>query len=200
MSIWSSIFGPRPGAAPAVEVSPSGLLMDSEGWYYEESLDPDCPKKTIRVRQDRPGNWYVRNTNCRIDGLNSPARAAEVLEFFTGSFRWLRFEHDPESRRQRGAIKVFGTYLDGEGRERESHLGHVYSEVCKGIVGEDVQRLWGRLRCIRPPGNGRGPTFCLRFDLLVELDETMFDEGENDGNSRRDLMNSALARTIHEGS
>ncbi|MCG6950669.1 MAG: hypothetical protein LJE93_17275 [Acidobacteria bacterium] len=179
MSIWSSIFGPRPGSAPAVEISPSGLLMDSEGWYYEESLDPDCPKKTIRVRQDRPGNWYVRNTNCRIEGLNNPARAAEVLGFFTGSFRWLHFECDLESRRQRSGIRVIGTYLDPEGRERDSHLGYVYPDVCRGIVGLDVQRLWGRLRCIRPPGNGLRPTFCLRFDLLVELDETMFDEDGN---------------------
>ena len=79
MSIWSSIFGPKFGGASSVEIRPSGLLMDADGWYYEESLDAECPLRTIRVQQDRPGDWYVRNTNCQVAELNSPSRAAEVL-------------------------------------------------------------------------------------------------------------------------
>ena len=78
MSIWSSIFGPKPGEVASVEIRPSGLLMDADGWYYEESLDAECPQRTIRVQQDRPGDWYVRNTNCQVAELNSPSRAAEV--------------------------------------------------------------------------------------------------------------------------
>jgi hypothetical protein len=179
MSIWSSIFGPKPCQAASVEIRPSGLLMDADGWYYEESLDADCPSRTIRVQQDRPGDWYVRNTNCRIAELNSPSRAAEVLGFFTGSFRWLRFEREAENGHGPGAIRIIGTFLDGKGVERESHLGYVEQEAAKNLALQDVSHLWGRLRCIRPPGAGRRPNFCLRFDLLVELDEKMFDDEVN---------------------
>jgi len=176
MSIWSSIFGPKPGEAASFEIRPSGLLMDADGWYYEESLDAECPLRTIRVQQDRPGDWYVRNTNCQVAELNRPSRAAEVFGFFTVSFRWLRFEREAENGRGPGAIRIIGTFLDGEGADRESHLGYVEREAAKNLAQQDVSHLWGRLRCIRPPGCGRRPHFCLRFDLLIELDETMFDD------------------------
>ena len=176
MNFWSSIFGPKPGEAAAVEIRPSGLLMDADGWYYEESLDAECPLRTIRVQQDRPGDWYVRNTNCRVAELNSPSRAAEVLEFFIGSFRWLRFERETENGHGRDAIRIIGTFLDGEGLERESHLGYVEREAARNMAQQDVSQLWGRLRCIRAPGTFRRPNFCLRFDLMVELDEKMFDD------------------------
>lgn len=176
MSIWSSIFGPKHGDAAFVEIRPSGLLMDADGWYYEESLDAECPQRTIRVQQDRPGDWYVRNTNCRVVELNSPSRAADVLAFFTGSFRWLSFERESENGHGPEAIKVIGTFLDGEGAERESHLGFVEPEVAKNLAKQDVGKLWGRLRCVRPPGVGRRPNFCLRFDLLIELDEKLFED------------------------
>ena len=117
MSIWGSIFGLKHGQAAAVEVRPSGLLMDADGWYYEEALDAECPMRTIRVQQSRPGDWYVRNTNCRVAELNSPSRAAEVLEFFTGSFRWLRFEREGKDGHRRGAIRIVGSYLDSGGAE-----------------------------------------------------------------------------------
>lgn len=173
MSIWSSIFGPKPGEAETVEIRPSGLLMDADGWYYEESLDAECPFRTIRVQQDRPGDWYVRNTNCTIAELNHPARAADVCEFFTGSFRWLRFERD-EGDAGSETIRIIGTFLDREGTERETHLGYVEPGVAGGLAEDNVEHLWGRIRCIRPPGSGRRPTFCLRYDLLVELEEGVF--------------------------
>jgi len=176
MSIWTSIFGSKMGRSIGVEIRPSGLLMDADGWYYEESLDAECPQRSIKVQQDRPGDWYVRNTNCRIAELNSPARAPEVLSFFAGSFRWLRFEREEANGRGPGSVKIIGTYLDQDGREGESHLGYVEKEIAEKIADQDVGNLWGRIRCIRPPGPGRRPTFCLRFDLLVELDEKMFDD------------------------
>jgi len=176
MSIWSSIFGPKPGEAESVEIRPSGLLMDADGWYYEESLDAECPQRTIRVQQDRPGDWYVRNTNCRVDELNCPSRAAGVLAFFIGSFRWLSFEREAENGHGPGSIRVIGTFLDGEGAERQSHLGYLEPEIAKNFTQQDVSKLWGRLRCIRPPGPGRRPNFCLRYDLLVELDEKLFED------------------------
>ena len=179
MSIWTSIFGPKTGRAIGVEIRPSGLLMDADGWYYEESLDAECPQRTIRIQQDRPGDWYVRNTNCRIAELNDPSRAPEVLSFFAGSFRWLRFERGEPKGRASTAIRIIGTFLDQDGHERESHLGFVEPEIGEKIAQHDVSRLWGRIRCIRLPGPGRRPTFCLRFDLLVELDETMFDDDTN---------------------
>ena len=179
MSIWSSIFGPKRGEAASVEIRPSGLLMDADGWYYEESLDPGCPLRTIRVQQNRPGDWYVRNTNCRIAELNSPSRAAEVYGFFTGSFHWLRFERESKKGKSPGPIRIVGSFLDGEGAECESHLGYMEPEVAKNMVHQDVGHLWARLRCIRPPGAGRRPNFCLRFDLLVEVNGETFDDDMN---------------------
>ena len=179
MSIWSSIFGPKPGEAASLEIRPSGLLMDADGWYYEESLDSECPQRSIRIQQDRPGDWYVRNTNCSVAELNSPARAAEVLAFFTGSFRWLRFEREAENGRGPSAIKIIGTFLDGEGVECASNLGYLEPEAATALVDQNVERLWGRIRCLRIPGPGRRPTFCLRFDLLVELDDRVFDDELN---------------------
>lgn len=179
MSIWTSIFGPKTGGSIGVEIRPSGLLMDADGWYYEESLDAECPQRSIKIQQDRPGDWYVRNTNCRIAELNSPARASEVLSFFAGSFRWLRFEREEPNGRGPGSVKIIGTFLDRDGHECESHLGYVEPDIAEKITDHDVGRLWGRIRCIRPPGPGRRPTFCLRFDLLVELDEKMFDNDVN---------------------
>ena len=176
MCIWTSIFRLRPGAAARVEIRPSGLLMDADGWYYEESLDPDCEYRTIRVQQDRPGDWYVRNTNCKVAELNDPSRASDVLSFFAGSFRWLRFEREAANGRGPGAIKIIGTYVDRDGRESESHLGYVEPEIAEKITDHDVGQLWGRIRCIRQPGPNRRPTFCLRYDLLVELDEGVFEE------------------------
>jgi hypothetical protein len=176
MSIWSSIFGPKVGETAAVDIRPSGLLMDADGWYYEESLDADGPQRTIRVQQDRPGDWYVRNTNCQVAELNSPSRASEVLGFFCGSFRWLRFEREVENGRGPSAIRIIGTFLDGEGMEREAHLGYVEPEVAKSLDQQNLSHMWGRIRCIRAPGSHRRPNFCLRFDLLIELDEKMFDQ------------------------
>lgn len=179
MTIWSSIFGPRSGDEAPVEIRPSGLLMDADGWFYEETLDAECPLKTIRVQQKRPGHWYVRETNCKITELNRPSRAAEVYGFFAGSFRWLRFERESGSRRGRHMIRIIGSYLDGGGAECEAHLGYLENEVANRMMHQDVGHLWARLRCIRPPRAGRRPNFCLRFDLLVELDEEMFDDDVN---------------------
>jgi hypothetical protein len=191
MNIWTSIFGPKRSDSACYEIRPSGLLMDADGWYYEESLDAECPLRTIRVLQDRPGDWYVRNTNCRIAELNSPARTAEVLDFFTGSFRWLRFEREKANGRGPDAIGIIGTFLDRDGRHCESHLGYVEQEIAVELTEQDVDRLWGRIRCIRPPGRGRRPTFCLRYDLLVELDEQIF-EDEKDIEARpEDFMPSS---------
>ena len=176
MNIWSSIFGTRPGSVAPVEIRPSGLLMDADGWYYEESLDSECPHRTIRIQQDRPGDWYVSRTNCRVAELNCPSRAAEVLGFFMGSFRWLHFEHEAGNGHGDDAVKIIGTFLDRDGIERESHLGYLEPEIAQAIDRDDIERLWGRIRCIRPPGTGRRPTFCLRFDLLVELEEGIFDD------------------------
>jgi hypothetical protein len=191
MGIWSSIFGPKPGEPlDPVEVQPAGLLMDADGWYYEETLDSQCPYRTIRVRQERPGNWYVRNTKCRIRELNDPARAAEVLAFFTGSFRWLSFEREEVDGCRLGSIAVFGTSLDHHGAEVVSRLGYLEPEIAIALVGEEVERMWGRIRCIRPPGRGRRPTFSLSFDLLIELDEKVFEEDTDGEDCCEDLRSS----------
>ena len=83
----------------------------------------------------------------------------------------MRFEHGETGGRGTSRIRIIGTFLDANGTECETHLGYIESEIAKDLVDHDVSHLWGRIRCIRPPGAGRRPTFCMRFDLLVELDE-----------------------------
>lgn len=190
MRFWSSIFGPKPKAEYSLDIRPSGLLMDADGWYYEESLDPDCSQRSIRVQQDRPGDWYVRKTNCRIAELNSPSRAGEVLGFFGGSFRWLRFERETGNGRG-DTLKIIGTYLDQDGATCESHLGYVDPENAAALADTDSGRLWGRIRCIRPPGRGRQPTFCLRYDLLIELDEKIFGDDKTVDTRQVDFLPAA---------
>ena len=150
--------------------------MDADGWYYEESLDTSCAQQTIRVQQDRPGDWYVCHSNCSVSELNDPGRAAEVLEFFTGSFRWLRFERREGSRLDDNAIAIIALYLDGEAPECEAHIGYVERKLAEVIANEEIGLYWGRIRCLMPPGHGRRPIFCLRWDLMVKLDEGIFED------------------------
>ena len=87
MSIFTRMFGSK--TDHAMTVQPSGLLEDDGGWYYEESQDYSSSQQTIRIEQDRPGDWYVRDSFCEVDGLNDPDRADDVAKFFAGSYRWL---------------------------------------------------------------------------------------------------------------
>ena len=97
-------------------------------------------------------------------------------------------EREEENGHGPGAIKIIGTFLDGEGLTRESDLGYVEPEISTALTGQDVEKLWGRIRCIRPPGTLRKPTFCLRFDLLVELDDNLFDDEAGAEHRPEDLL------------
>ena len=124
--------------------------------------------KTIRVQQNRPGEWYVRDSNCGIAELNSPSRAAEVFGFFTGSFRWLRFEREAKKRHGPGAIRIIGSFLDANGAECETHLGYVEQEVAKNITCTRTLAIFGHVSgASGPPApvGDRTSAFC--FDLLV---------------------------------
>jgi hypothetical protein len=156
-------------------IRPSGLLEDGGGWYYEESQDYSSSQQTIRIEQDRPGDWYVRDSFCEVDGLNDASQADNVVRFFAGSYRWLRLERRPNGRYGRKTIAVLGTYRNKKGKEQVSHIGYLAPELANEIGNEDITKLWGRIRFIKFPGRGRRPRYLIRFDLMVELEEGTFE-------------------------
>jgi hypothetical protein len=96
VSIFTRIFDSK--TDHAMPVQPSGLLEDDGGLYCEESQDYSSSQSTIRIEKDRPGDWYVRDSFCEVDGLNDADRADDVAKFFAGSHRWLHLERRPNGR------------------------------------------------------------------------------------------------------
>jgi hypothetical protein len=174
MNIFTRMFGSK--TDHTVTVQPSGLLEDGGGWYYEESQDYSSSQQTIRIEQDRPGDWYVRESFCEIDGLNDPERAEDVAEFFAGSYRWLRLERRPGQRQGGRAIAVVGTCRGTRGKEETHHLGFLDAERAGDLGTENVKKMWPRIRFIKFPGRGRRPRYQIRFDIMMELAEDTFEE------------------------
>ncbi len=173
MSIFTRMFGSK--TDHAMNVRASGLLEDEDGWYYEESQDYSSSQQTIRIEQDRPGDWYVRDSFCEVDGLNDPDRAEDVAEFFAGSYRWLHLERRPNGRNSRSTVAVIGTSRGPNGKERRHHLGFLAPELAGELGRENVSKIWPRVRFIKFPGRGRRPRYLIRFDLMVELAEDTFE-------------------------
>lgn len=173
MGIWTRMFGSK--LEKSTPIQPAGLLEDRGGWYYEESQDYSSSQQTIRIDQDRPGDWYIRDSFCEVDGLNDPERADDVAAFFKGAYRWLRLERKPNGRRGQRAIAVIGTCRDGKGRDQRHHLGFLDPELAKDLGSEDVRKMWCRIRFIKFPGRGRHPKYLIRFDLMMELAEDTFE-------------------------
>ncbi len=167
MGIWSRVFGTKTDRPEAVR--PSGLLKDEGGWYYEEAQDYSSTQQTIRIEQDRPGDWHVRESFCEVEGLNDPSQADDVARFFAGSYRWLRLERRPTGRHGRKTIAVIGTSRNSRGKEQVSHLGYLAPGLANGLDRQNVSKLWGRIRFIKFPG--RRPRYLIRFDLMAEGEE-----------------------------
>ena len=172
MRIWTRIFGSKVERPP--QIRPSGLLEDEGGWYYEESQDYSSTQQTIRIEQDRPGDWYIRDSFCEVDGLNDPERADDVAAFFSGTYRWLELERRPDGRRGPRTIAVVGTSRGPKGKERRHHLGFIDQDLAEDLGTEDVRKMWCRIRFIKFPGRGRRPRYQIRFDLMMELAEDTF--------------------------
>jgi hypothetical protein len=168
MSFWSAIFTGKGGKNVHQQVEAAGVLRDEEGWYYEESQNFSRSQSTIRIEQRRPGSWEVRESSCGIMDLNSPGRRDEVGRFFVGSYRWLRLEREVNGFRASNAIKIIGTYRDKAGKEHATHLGFLKQELAENLEGEDIRKLWGRIRFIKFPTPGRDSRYLIRFDLMQE--------------------------------
>jgi len=168
MSIWSVIFKGKGGKNVNHQVKAAGVLKDEEGWYYEESQNFSRSQSTIRIEQQRPGNWKVRESSCGIVGLNSPGRRDEVDRFFAGSYRWLRLEREVNGFEASNAIKIIGTYRDMAGKEHATHLGFLKQELAEDLESEDIRKLWGRIRFIKFPTPGRDSKYLIRFDLMQQ--------------------------------
>jgi len=173
MGILTRIFGLKPKHHTAVQ--PSGLIEDDRGWYYEESQDYSSSQQTIRIEQDRPGDWYVHDSFCEVDGLNDPDRADDVARFFAGSYRWLHLERRPGQRQGGRTIAVVGTCRGRRGKEATYHLGFLDPELVRDLGTENVTKMWPRIRFIKLPGRGRRPRYQIRFDIMVELEEDTFE-------------------------
>jgi hypothetical protein len=166
MSLWSAIFKGKDGKNVHQQVKAAGVLRDEEGWYYEESRNFSKTQSTIRIEQQRPGDWEALESSCAIMGLNNPGRRDEVRRFFAGTYRWLRLEREVNGFQTSNAIKIIGTYRNKGGKEQAAHLGFVKQETADDLMGEDHRHLWGRIRFIKFPTPGRGSKYLIRFDLM----------------------------------
>lgn len=173
MNIWTRMFSSA--RSPSLQVRPAGLVKDEDGWYYEESCQVSGSRLTIRVEQDRPGDWYAHDSGCEVDGIDDPERADDVERFFGGSFRWLELELDDGGSGNCGTVTVVGTFLDDAGCEQRVPIGRLENKLVRQLRGEEISRMWAKICALGFPlhGNRRGYRVC--FDLMIELDEGLFE-------------------------
>ena len=170
MSFWSAIVKAVNNKSAHQQVKAAGVLRDDEGWYYEESQNFSRSQSTVRIDQQRPGDWETLESSCGIVGLNKTVRQKDVARFFAGSYRWLRLERELNGFKANNVIRVVGTYRDKSGKELSVHLGFLKLELAEDLEGEDVRKLWARIRFIRFPSPGRDSKFIIRFDLMQQED------------------------------
>ena len=170
MSVWSAIIKAMSSKSVHQQVKAPGMLRDEEGWYYKESRNFSSSQSTVRIDQQRPGNWETLESSCGIVGLNKPLRQKDVARFFAGSYRWLRLERELNGFRANNVIKVIGSYREKSGKEFLAHLGFLKLELAEILEGENVLKLWARIRFIRFPSPGRDSKYMIRFDLMQDKD------------------------------
>jgi len=95
-------------------------------------------------------------------------RQKDVARFFAGSYRWLRLERELNGFRANNVIKVIGSYREKSGKEFLAHLGFLKLELAEILEGENVLKLWARIRFIRFPSPGRDSKYLIRFDLMQD--------------------------------
>lgn len=166
MSFWTTLLKGKSGKSADHRAKAAGVVKNEDGWYYEESQNFSRTQSTVRIEQNRPGNWETLQSSCGVIGLNQPSRKEDVERFFAGTYRWLRLEREAAGFQTANAVKVIGTYRDTAGKERAVHLGHLNQEAAEEVAGEDLRRLWGKIRFIRFPSPGRDSRYMVRFDLM----------------------------------
>jgi len=149
MSILSTLFKSRSEKAAGGGIKPAGIVKNEGGWYYEESQTFSSSQSTMRIDQNRPGDWEVFTGHCTVKGLNGPARREGVEPAYG----------DP-------SVKVIGTYLDTAGREHEVSLGNLSWDVTEEIKEANLFDFWGRMKLIGFPVPGRDTKYMIRFDLM----------------------------------
>lgn len=171
MGFFSALFGRKAaevhddGKAAGIEAA--GLVRDAEGWYYEETQDFAVSTGSIRIEQERPGEWSVRDGFCEIERLNDPDRLEQVEQFFNGSYRWLQLERRAGGPSGLHTIKVYGTFNDKRGVEHRVHLGYLDDDLSTDLANEDINSLWGNIRFLRiPKPKARIKRYLVRFDLM----------------------------------
>ena len=170
MGFWSAIFKTRNSGSVHQQAKAGGVLKVEPGWYYEESQNFSKTQSTVRIDQQRPGNWETFTASCGIVGLNKPSRRDDVARFFSGSFRWLRLERKLNAFQGVSEIKVIGTFRHKNNNEEVVHLGYLQQELCEDLEGKDLRDFWGRIRFIRFPSPGRSSNYLIRFDLMQKCD------------------------------
>jgi hypothetical protein len=166
MSLWSAIVNAVNNKSAQQQVKAAGVLRDEEGWYYEESQNFSRSQSTVRIDQQRPGDWEILESSCGIVGLNKPERRKEVARFFAGTYRWLRLERELNGFKANNVIRIIGTYREKSGKEISTHLGFLRLELAEDLEGENVRDLWPRIRFVRFPSPGRDSKYMIRFDLM----------------------------------
>jgi hypothetical protein len=165
MGFWSGIFKATSGAIGRHKGAATGITRGEDGWQYEESRDFSKSQSTIRINQQRPGEWKIVHPSCGIAGLNETARRDGVARFFAGSYRWLQLERGVDKVSGEKTVKVIGTFRL-KASESAVHLGFLGQELVEELEGENIRSLWGKIRFIKFPSPGRSSGYLIRFDLM----------------------------------
>lgn len=170
MGFLSSLFGRKAAKESSngktVGVKAAGLVKDADGWFYEETQDFAVSTSSIRIEQERPGEWSVRDGFCEIQGLNDLDRLEQVEQFFNGSYRWLQLERRAGGPSGLHTIKVYGTFNDQRGTGHRVHLGYLDDDLSTDLANEDIKGLWGNIRFLRFPKPRTRTKYLVRFDLM----------------------------------
>ena len=150
-----------------VAIEASGTLIDKDGWFYSESQNPSDSPYTIRIDQRTP--WSLRSGPFRtqkIAGLNHPSNIQSTFQFFTGRYRWLDLEKEPDNEFDGNAIKVMGRFTDASNKEQKVKLGYLRKETAQRMAGWDISIYCPIIYYIQYPNPEQpSPSFKVGFHI-----------------------------------
>ena len=113
-----------------------GVLIDENGWYYEEYRRDYDPQNLRRIRQSRPnGLGNAVATFSKVAGISKGESRHNAEAMSRASYLWLELERAPFEGHP-NAIKVMGKWRDTDGTERRGQVGWVPSDLAERIAVE----------------------------------------------------------------
>lgn len=113
-----------------------GVLIDEDGWYYEEYRRDYDPQNLRRIKQSRPnGLGNAVATFAKVAGISKGEARLNAEVMSRASYLWLELERAPFEGHP-NAIKVLGKWRDADGTERSGQIGWVPSDLAERIAVE----------------------------------------------------------------